>query len=137
MKRVLICLLCLAFLGLAMCKKKKKTDDEDTQITIEMSEGEDMKVSFTENKKSGDCDDFINDYEKWMERYIELLGKYKENPVGLASSPEYTSMSMEMMEWTSNWANLAVDCAQNEEYEKRFKEIQKKAEEQMEALGFN
>ena len=137
MKRVLICLLCLAFLSLAMCKKKKKTDDEDTQITIEMSEGEDMKVSFTENKKSGDCDDFLNDYENWMERYIELLGKYKENPVGLASSPEYTSMSMELMEWTSNWANLAVDCAKNKEYEKRFNKIQKKAEEQMEALGFN
>ena len=127
----------MAFLSLAMCKKNKKTDEEESQITMEMSQGEDRKLSFTENKKSGDCDDFINDYEKWMKRFIKLLGKYKDNPAGLASSSEYTSMSMEMMEWTSNWANLAVDCAQNEEYANRFNEIQKKAQEQMEALGFN
>lgn len=137
MKKLVAILFCLSFLSLSMCKKKKKDDTEDTQITIEMSQDDDTRAELKNNEKSGDCDDFMDDYEEWMERYVELLRKYKENPVGLASSPEYTSMSMEMMEWSSKWSSLAIDCAKNPEYEKRFNKIQEKVEKEMEALGFN
>ena len=137
MKKLFALLLCTSFLSLTMCKKKKKADSEEPQITIDMTQDNDSKSDPRDDEKSGDCDDFMDDYEEWMERYVELLGKYKENPVGLASSQEYTSMSMELMEWSSKWSTLAIDCARNPEYETRFNEIQNKAEKEMEALGFN
>ena len=119
-----------------MCKEEKKAEKEEATITINMGKDEDSSADLRDSEQSGDCDEFMDDYEKWMERYIELLKKYKENPVGLASSPEYTEMSMELMEWSSKWSTLAIDCAKNPEYESRFKEIQEKAEKEMEALGF-
>ena len=137
MKKLLTLLLCMSFLSLSMCKNKKKADSEEEMITIEMTRDDESKAAINADQKSGDCDDFMDDYEEWMDRYIELLRKYKENPVGLASSQEYSSMSMEMMEWSSKWSSLAIDCARNSEYEARFNKIQEKVEKEMEALGFN
>ena len=137
MKKLVAILFCLSFLSLSMCKNKKKADVEETQITIEMNQDDETRLELSKNEKSGDCDDFMDDYEEWMERYVELLRQYKENPVGLATSEEYTSMSTEMMEWSSKWSSLAIDCAKNPEYEKRFNKIQEKVEKEMEALGFN
>ena len=104
---------------------------------IEISADEKSGTDMTKDEKSGDCEDFVDAYEKWMDSYVDLLAKYKEDPVSLATSPEYTAMSMEMMEWTSKWSDLAIDCARYPEYEERFKKIQEKAEKEMEELGFN
>ena len=137
MTKLITLICCLCFLGLTSCKNEKKAESDETIITIDMAEDEDSKTDLSKSEKSGDCDDFMDDYEQWMERYIELMGKYKDNPVGLASSPEYTSMSMEMMEWSSKWSSLAIDCAKYPKYEKRFNKIQKKADKELEALGIN
>ena len=137
MKKLITLIICFSLIGLSSCKNEKKADSEETIITIDMTGDEDSKSDLRTDEKSGDCDDFMDDYEQWMESYVELIGKYKDNPVGLASSPEYTSMTMEMMEWTSKWSSLAMDCAKYPKYEKRFNKIQKKAEKELEALGIN
>ncbi len=135
-KNATILLILLLSISVA-CKKKKKAAEEEDQITIEMNQEEDSKSEMGDSEVSGDCEDFVDAYEKWMDSYVDLLAKYKENPVSLATSPEYTAMSMEMMEWSSKWSELAIDCARYPEYEERFNKIQEKAEKEMEELGFN
>ncbi len=134
-KALLSCIVLMLLLNSA-CKKKQKSEDSEETITIEMKSEEVTKSDLVTEEKSGDCDDFVDDYEAWMEEYVALLGKHKDNPAALVSSAEYSSMTMEMINWTSKWSELAVDCATNPEYEKRINEIQEKMEKEMEALGY-
>ena len=137
MRRLVISTICLAILLLFSCKKKQKSATDESEVMIEISTENESDNDVKKNEKSGDCEDFVDAYEKWMDSYVDLLAKYKEDPVSLATSPEYTAMSMEMMEWTSKWSELALDCARYPEYESRFNEIQEKAEKEMKALGFD
>ena len=137
MNRVIITIVCIALFSFTACKEKPKSQEDEQQITIEMSEGEEASSELGGKEVSGDCEDFIDDYEAWMEQYIALLGKYKEDPVALATSPEYTEMTMEMMVWSSKWRELTIDCAGNPEYEKRIEEIQEKLDKELEALDMN
>lgn len=134
-KALLSCIVLMLVLSSA-CKKKQKSEDSEETITIEMKSEEATKSDLVTEEKSGDCDDFIDDYEEWMEEYVSLLGKHKDNPAALVSSAEYTSMTTEMINWTSKWSELAVDCATNPDYEKRINKIQEKMEKEMEAMGF-
>ncbi len=137
MNKVITIVVCIALISITACKKKQKSAEEEEQITIEMSEDITTSSDIEKKEVSGDCDDFMDDYEAWMEEYIALMAKYKKDPVALATSPEYTAMSMEMMEWSSKWSSLALDCAKYPEYEERFNEIQKKMDKEMEALDMN
>ena len=135
MNKTVLTIILLSAVLILSCKKKQKSEESEEQITIEMKSEESVKSSLVDEEKSGDCDDFIDDYEKWMDEYVALLGEYKENPMGLVASEKYTSMSMEMMNWSSKWSELAVDCASDPEYEERINKIQEKADKEMEALG--
>lgn len=135
MKRFIILLAISLVMGNLACKKKQKTEESEEKITIDMSSEEVTKSDLVNEEKSGDCDDFIDEYEEWMENYVALLGKHKDNPTALVSSPEYTSMTMDMINWSSRWRELAIDCATDPDYERRFNEIQEKADKEMEALG--
>ena len=135
-KALLSCIVLMILLGTS-CKKKQKSEESEETITIEMSSEEASKNDLVTEEKSGNCDDFLDDYEEWMEEYVALLSKHKDNPAALVSSAEYTSMSTEMINWTSKWSELAMDCATDPEYEKRINKIQEKMEKEMEALGFN
>ena len=137
MNRVITAIFCIALISFTACKKKKKDAEDEQIITIEMTEDTKDSSDIEKSEVSGDCDDFMDDYEAWMEKYVDLMTKYKDDPVSLASSAEYRAMSMEMMEWSSKWSSLAVDCARYPEYEERFNEIQKKVDKEMEALDMN
>ena len=134
MKKLAGILICLALFSLTTCKEKKKAETEETQITIEMNKDA-VTSDSSQKEESGDCEDFVDDYEAWMDKYIDMLAKYKADPVALATSPEFQSMTSQSMDWASRWSDVAVDCARYPEYEKRFKEIQQKADEELEALG--
>ncbi len=128
MKRIILLMLCLGMLMQISCKKKTKIEAKDSLGTTTLSS--------TETDKEGEkkCDDFIADYENWMEGYVDLIAKYKDNPAGLIGDPEYTKVGLEGVEWASNWAN-DLSCAMNPKYQKRFNEIQDKIEKKMKEVG--
>ena len=43
---------------------------------------------------------FLEDYDAWVDDYIEILKKYKENPSDLSILSDYTDMMTELTEWT-------------------------------------
>lgn len=43
---------------------------------------------------------FIKEYEEWVDEYIALLQKYKNNPTDTSILTDYTKMAAEMTDWT-------------------------------------
>ena len=82
-----------------------------------------------------DCDEFIDEYEKWMNDYIELLGKYMENPMDEALSKEFMTQGQKASFWLTEWNGKLLHCTSQEKYQKHFEEISAKAEEKMKELG--
>ena len=89
----------------------------------------------TDLKKAKDCDEFIDQYEKWMDNYLALLDKYMKNPMDAALMQQFVKLSEEGAQWASQWNSELVFCASTEKYEKRFNEISEKAEKKLKELG--
>ncbi len=124
----------LALLAFSSCKKKASdTTVNDEAVSIE-TEATPKNLKESEDLKT--CDDFLDNYEKWMDNYIEMLGKYKDNPLEFATSKEYATTMAEGSNWMMKWVSNHASCAQNKAYAKRMKSIQEKSDEKLKELGF-
>lgn len=136
MKTIVPILFCVFLILSTACKKKVKAAEVDEDIITEMNEDRKTESNTTEFKTLKDCDEFIDQYEAWTVEYVSLLEKHEGNPVALASSPDYASMTMQAMEWATNWdAKLATSCAANPNYEKRMRQIQENMEKKLKQIG--
>ncbi len=43
---------------------------------------------------------FLQDYEKWVDKYISIMEKYSKDPSDFSILADYTSMMTELVEWT-------------------------------------
>ncbi|MEW4925768.1 hypothetical protein [Algibacter sp. 2305UL17-15] len=127
----------LAICGLVIataCKKKTAEKDNEVEITIVDTES---KFQDSKNNSEGikDCDDFLNTYESWADDLITLMGKHKDDPVALATSPEYINTMMKGVNFMGDWRTISVSCASSDSYAERMKAIQKKMEDKQKELG--
>lgn len=79
-------------------------------------------ISSEASSSSGDCDEFLADYEVFMVKYIDILKKYKNNPSDTSILSEYTSIMSEASQWSSKTA----DCANYPNFATKMAEIQMK-----------
>lgn len=116
----------LLFSGCGNAPKDKVSHDEDvTEETTDSTKSDD---------KIKDCDDFLDRYEKWMDDYLAVLEDYMKNPLDAELATKYMELAGEALNWATQWGVL-YDCAGQEEYEKRFDEIEEKAEKKLEEMG--
>ncbi len=116
----------LLFSGCGNAPKDKGSHDEDaTEETTDSNKSDDQIK---------DCDDFLDRYEKWMDDYLAVLEKYMKNPLDAELVTKYMELSGEAVNWATQWGAL-IDCAGEEKYEKRFDEIEEKAEKKLEEMG--
>lgn len=47
-------------------------------------------------KENAEWKEFIESYEKWVDKYIEILKKYKENPYDVTILGEYSELLTEL-----------------------------------------
>jgi len=80
------------------------------------------------------CDEFLEKYEEWADEYFEALEEYAKNPSDEEVIIHFTELIQQTMEWSTKWADL-VECADDEEYEKRFKEISQEIDKKLEELN--
>ena len=136
MKTIIPILLSAFLISSMACKKKSKVVEKDDNISTEMDVEKTEETGLVKFEKVKDCDEFIDQYEAWMEDYLALLEKYKDNPMDLVSAPEYTQMTMQAVDWASNWSTkLTTSCAANPSYEKRMRKIQEKADKKLKDIG--
>ena len=108
-------------------KESGKAEDQSSDKSIESGD----------LKKAKDCDEFIDQYEKWMDDYIILIDKYLKNPMDATLMEEYMKVAEESISWMSQWSTNLAYCASIEKYQKRFDEISEKAEEKLKEMGID
>ena len=133
MKTLAPIIFCISLLLIA-CGSKKSADEEKekTENKDELSEED---VESTEFEEAKNCDEFIDNYEKWMDAYLEFIEKYTKNPMDATLSEEYMKLVQESTNWTTEWSTKLVFCASQEKYEKRYEEISERAEKKLKELG--
>jgi len=118
------------------CKKDQKKESGQAEPTsMEQQEDGDTPLAF---EKADDCEEFIEQYEEWTDEYMSFMEKYKDNPMGAVSSPEYSKMMTKAASWSQNWLSVSASCTVNSSaYQKRFEKISEKVEKKMKELGFS
>lgn len=82
----------------------------------------------SEKSSSGSAEwkQFLKDYEEWVDRYIEFMKKYKDNPSDVSLISEYTKFISETAEWAEKTS----------QYENKLKEMSSDdLNEYMKAIG--
>ncbi|MGE0018947.1 MAG: DUF6591 domain-containing protein [Draconibacterium sp.] len=113
----------------------KQPKTEAAGETEEVENALEKEAEFSPTGKAKDCDEFVDQYEKWMDNYLVLMEKYMKNPMDQEMLQQFAKVQTEAMEWISQWQGAMVLCANDEKYEKRFNEISEKAEKKMKELG--
>ena len=62
-----------------------------------------------------DCDTFLENYDKFVDKYIIVLKKYKENPTDMTIITEYSELAAETAKW-SGWT--PPECSEPEHVKK-------------------
>ncbi len=134
MKLKIIALLICGLLVITACKKKAKKEEDNVKTTIVDTES---TLRNSNNKSEGikNCDDFLDTYETWTNDIITLMAKHKDDPVTLATSPEYIDTMMKGMNFMQDWQTISVSCASDDSYPKRMKAIQQRMEDKQKELG--
>ena len=124
-----ISIVLLASLLFTACSNNQSKDDSKKENT-ELEENTDSKIG-----EAKDCDEFIDQYEKWMDDYIKMIDKYMKNPTDATLMNEYMKLAQGGMTWMNQWNGKLYYCASQDKYQKRFDEISERAEKKMKELG--
>lgn len=129
MKTLILIIFCTTVI-LTSCnsQKSEKTNKDSMEAITKSGENGDFK-------EAKNCDEFIDQYEKWMDDYVKMLENYMKNPMDAKLMEEYMKLAQESMNWMNQWNSKLAVCASKEKYEKRFNEITERAEKKMEELG--
>ncbi len=118
----------MLFMSCGNNQSKDKSDNISTELS-------DEKTDSKEIGEAKDCDEFIDQYEKWMDDYIKMIDKYMKNPTDATLLNEYMKLAQEGSNWMTQWNSKLYYCASKEKYQKRFNEITEKAEKKLKELG--
>lgn len=124
-----ISIVILASLLFSACSNNQSKDDSKKENT-ELEEKTDSNIG-----EAKDCDEFIDQYEKWMDDYIKVIEKYMKNPTEATQASEYMNLTQEGIAWMNQWNGKLYYCASRDKYQKRFDEIAEKAEKKLKELG--
>lgn len=94
------------------------------------------KVEITDEEKSvaKNCGEFLDQYEEWTNKSLELLEAYIKNPMDMELANKYMKLATEGMDWATRWSSY-YGCAAKDKYNKRFEEIAAKVDKKMKELG--
>lgn len=129
MKKIFYAFVVLSFTMFSCGGSAEQTEESsDEAVNIEESDvAADDDVAKT-------CDEFLDNYEKWTDDYLEILEAYVKDPTNLEIGEEYAELSKSIATWYSEWGNY-IACAQKEEYQKRFEAIGDKIDKKTQELG--
>jgi len=132
MKNILFLTVLFVFMACGNSSKEEVKDE------AKGSEELNNQIQSTGNSSSkiGDCDEFLDKYEEWVDELIKVYEQAKKNPLDLENTGRLVEITQEMTKWSEDWANLK-DCSENKEFASRIEELQKKAEEAMGTLNGN
>lgn len=103
-----ICIVSMSFMG-SGCKKTKNTKAEKGTVSIVDS-----------TNTMNECDQFLRDYEGWVEKYIVLIKRFQQNPKDKTIIADYRIMVGQI----GQWDNRSRQCIKDSAILKRYVELQ-------------
>ena len=116
MKKVLTLLfatfLVVALAGCGVAQTSTSDSNQESKVTSEKKKNK-KKNKKNKKKKAKNNDEnksssqdvewrkFLKEYEDWVDDYVAMMKKYKENPTDMSILSDYTEMVSEMADWTS------------------------------------
>ena len=102
--------ICLDYYGTNVCLKK-------TTANQEIPKDEDKEESNISDlsDENAEWEEFLDDYEEWVDEYIVLVKKYKENPTDGSIVSDYTEMLSEINEWTEKADEIKLELEGTDE----------------------
>ena len=113
----------------------------NTSKSDEESSRKDRKENVKSSEKDRDakgiasCSRFLDEYEEWVDTYLDFLEDYSKNPMDPTLAQKYAEVGQEASDWYMKWGSMYA-CATREKYQKRFKMIAEKVEQKMKEIGF-
>ena len=104
MKKIITVFVSISFVSFLMISCSGSSSKE-----VVPNNKEEVSSSVVEEKSSdgnGDCDKFIKDYEEFVNNYIVVLKKFKENPSDMTIITQYSEMAAK----AANMETDAKDC---------------------------
>jgi len=95
----------------AVTKEDEQVVDSKVESVSENTSSQSVIVEHGEEKWRV----FIKEYEAFVDEYIELVKKYKENPADLSILSEYTATATKMAEWTQKSNEVQDELKDTEE----------------------
>ena len=123
------------FLSIIFCSAILLTSCGSNQSKSETEESSSNSTESGDFKEAKNCDEFIDQYEEWMDDYIVVIEKFMKNPTDADLMNEYMKVAEESMNWMNQWNSKLALCASDEKYEKRFDEISERAEKKLNEMG--
>lgn len=117
MKKTTIPLLFLVLISCGTNKSNNKKNDAKADSKIE-------------TLTSDHCDEFLDDYEEWIDEVLEVYKKVKENPMDVQNTQKLLEVSEQMTNWSEKWTGL-LDCANDEDYAKRMEALEERVNNAM------
>jgi hypothetical protein len=94
----------------------------EEEFDTEEASSEETESLENESADSGDCSEFLDGYEDFMNEYIAIIKKYKNDPTDTDILSDYSSIMSEASEWSTKTSNCAGDAA----FAAKFTKIQMK-----------
>ena len=98
----------------------------DTKINESFTNNHDIIIS---ESVDDDCDTWLKNYEKFVDKYIVVLKKYKANPSDASIMTEYSELAAE----AAIWAGKTPDCS-DAKYVQKMTEIAAKLSKAMTSM---
>ena len=138
MKKLLAIVLIFVFvISLAACGDTKSDNntkvDNSSVISVESKNDETSSSTPNENTES-EWKKFIKDYEAWVDEYIELTKKMKNNPTDTSILTEYTDMASKALEWTERSEEIQKSITNQQEAIEYANELLRIADKMLEAV---
>lgn len=110
------------------CNKETNTKSSTSLDISSISLSSETKSEATpiayKSASSKNCDQYLVDYQIWVDKYIGIIEKYKANPKDKTIFLEYNFM----LKQANIWAKHSYTCNSNPFIEKKYLEIQSKLE---------
>lgn len=114
----------------ASCGSGTQNKNDQSQVATELEDDREA----TSGEEITDCDEFLAKYEKWVDKYLVVLEKYKNNPMDPQMAQEFMAVGLEAAEWAEQWTQNHYACTSDEKYQKRFEAISDRVDKKMKEL---
>ncbi len=112
----------------------KTTTVKTSSNTIKDSQNEVIKEDKSDESNSGlnpatskTCNEYLDEYEAWADKYVAIKKKVNANPMDMKSIMKLGQMAPQIAAWAEKWAKLH-ECGEDEGFQRRYEKISDKIE---------